>query len=182
MTRATKDNTALLIIDYQEKLAPHVEKSKDTRRAIVKLIEFANIWNISVILSEQYPRGLGQTVQEIVEVLPEYAPHEKTAFSCFGSEGFDELVKATGKNNLAIVGIETHVCVFQTTRDALERGYSVHLIADGVSSRSKKDKRIGIMRMKELGATISSSEMLMFEVMERAGSPEFKETSQRLLK
>ena len=182
MTRAKKENTVLVIVDVQEKLHPHVEKSKETRKAVVKLIEFAKIWNIPIILSEQYPRGLGQTIPGIKEVLPEYAPIEKNTFSCFGTQDFEEAVKATGKTNLAITGIETHVCVFQTTRDALEKGYSVHLISDAVSSRSKKDKHVGIERMKELGATISSSEMMMFEIMEKAGTPEFKQVSQELLK
>jgi len=177
MKTATKENTVLVIVDVQEKLHPHVQKPEKLTKNIVKLIEFAKIFNIPIILSEQYPKGLGQTIPEIADALPKYAPLEKNTFSCFGVEDFERAVLDTTCMNLAIVGIETHVCVFQTTRDAIDRGYNVHLISDAVSSRSKKDKRIGMMRMKELGAVISSSEMLMFEIMEKAGTPEFKQVS-----
>ena len=174
---ASKENAVLVVIDIQEKLYPHVENRKDMRKNVVKLIRFCRALGIPIILSEQYPKGLGPTIDELKEVLDKYEPESKTSFSCCGIPEFEEKLKASGRKLAIITGIETHVCVFQTTRDLLEKGYGVHVLADAVSSRSKTDKKIGLKRMMGLGAVISSTEMFMFEVLKEAGTPEFKKVA-----
>lgn len=166
---------ALVIIDIQDKLYPSIHDKENMKENVIKLIEFSKIMNIPIILSEQYPRGLGKTIQEIKDALPGYEPHEKNTFSCCGEGGFEARLLELGIEAIAVTGIECHVCVFQTTRDALARGYNVHLISDSISSRTPENKKVGLDRMGELGAIISSTEMFMFEVMERAGTPEFKQ-------
>lgn len=176
-TPATKENSVLVVIDIQEKLYPHVENRKDLRKNVVKLIKFCRTLDIPIILSEQYPKGLGGTIEEVKTALKSYEPEEKTSFSCCGIPEFENKLKDRGRKLAIIAGIETHVCVFQTTRDLLQRGYEVHVLADAVSSRKKADKKVGLQRMNEQGATISSTEMFMFEVLKEAGTPEFKQVA-----
>ncbi len=176
-TGIDRDKLALVIIDIQDKLFPNIHEKENVVENVIKLIEFSKIIGIPIILSEQYPRGLGGTLNEIQQVLDEYQPHEKTTFSCCGENGIEDKLLELGATTIAITGIECHVCVFQTTRDLLTRGYDVHVISDGVSSRISENKKVGLDRMRVLGATISSTEMFMFEVMEKAGTQEFKDVA-----
>jgi nicotinamidase-related amidase len=128
-----------------------------------------------VILTEHYPKGLGVTVPEIKKVLSEYEPKEKVIFSCWGSLGFKDKLKELGVKTLMIAGIESHICVQQTTLDAINSGYEVHVISDAVSSRTQRNLDIGIEKMRQFNAVISSTEMAMYEIMERADTKEFKE-------
>jgi nicotinamidase-related amidase len=139
------------------------------------LIRFAYIMDLPILLTEHYPKGLGRTVPEIKEVLKEYEPIEKVIFSCFGSEEFKSKLKELGVKKLMISGIESHICIEQTALDALNAGYDVHVIADAISSRTPRNLEIGIEKMRQLGAVISSTEMAMYEIMERADTKEFKE-------
>ncbi len=170
-----KENTALVIVDVQEKLLPYVQKKDEVVANIQMLIKFAHIMHIPVILTEHYPKGLGVTVPEIKEVLEKYEPKEKVIFSCYGSLDFTEKLKELGIKRFMIAGIESHICVQQTTLDAMNAGYEVHVISDAISSRTKHNYKIGIKKMKHFGAIISSTEMAMYEIMERADTPEFKE-------
>jgi nicotinamidase-related amidase len=171
----SKENTALVVVDVQEKLLPYVIGKDEVLGNIQMLIKFAHIMDIPVILTEHYPKGLGFTVPQIKEVLSEYKPKEKVIFSCWGSLGFKEKLKELGVKRLMIAGIESHICVQQTTLDAINSGYEVHVISDAVSSRTQRNLDIGLEKMRQLGAIISSTEMAMYEIMERADTKEFKE-------
>jgi nicotinamidase-related amidase len=170
-----KEGTALVIVDVQEKLLPYVQKKDEVVANIQMLIKFAHIMDIPVILTEHYPKGLGVTVPEIKEVLEKYEPKEKVIFSCYGSLEFTKKLEELGVKRFMIAGIESHICVQQTTLDALHSGYEVHVISDAISSRTKHNYKIGIKKMKHFGAIISSTEMAMYEIMERADTKEFKE-------
>ena len=146
---------------------------------IVKLIKFAKIMNIPIVLSEQYPKGLGPTVKEIKEVLPDVSPIEKTAFGCFGSEEFKERLSEIGASTLIVTGMETHVCISQTVLEAVDN-FKVHVISDAVSSRTKESWQTGLERMRDAGAIITSTEMAMYELMKDAKIREFKEVSDLL--
>ncbi len=176
-TGIDREKLALVIIDIQDKLFPNIQDKEELKKNVIKLIEFSKIIGIPIVLSEQYPRGLGETLEDIKQALGEYQPHEKTTFSCCGEDGIEDRLLELGATTIAITGIECHVCVFQTTRDLLARGYEVHIISDGVSSRIPENKKVGLDRMRTLGATISSTEMFMFEIMEKAGTQEFKDVA-----
>jgi nicotinamidase-related amidase len=171
----TKENTAMVVVDVQEKLLPFVIGKEEIVKNIQMLIKFAHIMDIPLILTEHYPKGLGVTVPELKEVLEEYVPKEKVIFSCYGCLGFTEKLKELGVKTLMIAGIESHICVQQTALDAMNSGYEVHVIADAVSSRTQGNLDIGLEKMRQFGAVISSTEMAMYEIMERADSKEFKE-------
>ncbi|UCG71235.1 MAG: hydrolase [Thermoplasmata archaeon] len=171
----TKENTALVVVDVQEKLLPYVVDKEKVVDNIKMMIKFAHIMDIPVILTEHYPKGLGTTVTEINEVLKEYSPKKKVIFSCFGSPGFSKKIKELDVKRIMICGIESHICVEQTTLDAMDSGYEVHVIADAISSRTRMNRDFGIDKMRQFGAIISSTEMAMYEIMERADTEEFKE-------
>ncbi len=170
-----KENTALVVVDVQEKLLPFVIGKEEIVSNIQMLINFVHIMDIPVILTEHYPKGLGVTVPEIKEALEEYEPKEKVIFSCYGSLGFTKKLEELGVKRFMIVGIESHICVQQTTLDAMNSGYEVHVISDAVSSRTQRNLDIGLQKMRQFGAVISSTEMAMYEIMERADTEEFKE-------
>ncbi len=171
----TKQNTVLVVVDVQEKLLPYVADKEKVTENLRMLIKFAYIMNMPIILTEHYPKGLGRTVPEIKEVLKDYKPIEKVIFSCFGSEEFKSRLKELGVKRLMLSGIESHICIEQTALDALGAGYEVHVIADAISSRTPRNLEIGIEKTRQFGAVISSTEMAMYEIMERADTREFKE-------
>lgn len=171
----SRENTALIIVDVQEKLLPYVTDKEDVVNNLRMLIKFADIIHLPLILTEHYPKGLGKTVPEIKEVLTTYEPKEKVIFSCFGSKAFKSRLKELGVKTLILAGIESHICVEQTALDAINSGYKVHVIADAISSRTTRNLEIGIEKMRQFGVVISSTEMAMYELMERADTREFKE-------
>lgn len=162
----------LVVIDLQERLMP----AMPTRELIYKntkiLLKTAQQLQIPVIVSEQYPKGLGSTVPEIKEALSEYEYLEKVSFSA--GAALKELLIRYKRRTLIIVGSETHVCVFQTVRDMIEEGYQVHLVKDAVCSRFELNHNNGLELMRDLGAVISNTETVIFDLFKAAGSPEFK--------
>lgn len=171
---AEKKGSVLLIIDVQEKLVPEIFKKKEVIENIKKLIEFCKALNIPIILTEQYPKGLGTTISEIKSTLLNYEPIKKVSFSCFDSYEFWEKIKKLNPSSLIITGIETHICVNQTALDALMENYKIFVISDAVSSRTKHNWEIGLQKMQSCGVNISSTEMLMYEILERASTSDFK--------
>jgi len=171
----SKDGAVLLIIDIQEKLFPHIHKKEEVSKNVRRLIKFVKVVGIPIVLTEQYPKGLGRTIREIKELIPEVKPIEKVEFSCLGSEEFRGALKRLDAKTLILTGIETHICVSQTAIEALDMGYGVHVVSDATSSRREEDRTVGIERMRQGGAVISSTEMLIYEVLRRAGTKEFKE-------
>lgn len=167
-----REGSVLVIIDIQERLLAVMADPEKVRANTVRLLNFAKIIGLPVILTEQ--KNLGPTVPEIRAVLPEWHPIQKLSFSCFLNDEFVARLNATGKRTLLIAGIECHVCVTQTALHALEQGYKVHIISDAVSSRTPENCRTGIERCRDAGAVITGTEMLIFELLERAGTDEFR--------
>jgi len=176
------ENSLLLIIDIQEKLlrAQH-NKEKIEKNAVI-LAKAAKILGITVIVSEQYPQGLGKTIPEIKEILPENTKYyEKKSFSCCTNPDFEALIKEAGKNQVIACGIESHVCVHQTVSDLLAMGYEVYLVKDAISSRKEYECEIGFERMVFSGAIPACTEMILFELIKCASHEKFKQI-QELIK
>jgi nicotinamidase-related amidase len=171
------DQCALVVVDVQEKLlAPIFHKDQLVRNTKL-LIRAAQVLKIPALVSTQYAKGLGGTVTEIASLLPETEPIDKQLFSCFGSDVFCSLLKRLpgNRNTLLLCGMETHICVMQTALAALSEGYLVHVASDAVSSRAEWNWKVGLDRMRVAGAVISSTEMMIYELVRSSGSPAFKE-------
>jgi len=171
------EQCALIVIDIQEKLLPPIFQKEQLVKNSLLLIRLAGIMKMPVIATMQYAKGLGKTVPEIVSLLPETEPIDKQMFSCFGSDEFCSLLKRMPgqRNTVLLCGMESHICVMQTALAALREGYIVHVASDAVSSRTEWNWKIGLERMCAAGAVISSTEMMMYELMRSSGSPAFKE-------
>lgn len=167
-----KDDSLLLIIDIQERLIPAIAEGKQLVENVIKLVNFSHITGLPMLVSEQ--QKLGATVQEIRETLKDYDPVSKVEFDCFGSQAFQERIGTFQKKTLIIVGIEAHICVAQTALHALP-DYKVHVVSDAVSSRTIDNKKVALFRMGQAGATITSTEMVMYELLEKAGTDTFRE-------
>ena len=173
---------ALLVVDIQEKLLPPMFNRQQLVNNSQLLLRLAKVLNLPVMATTQYARGLGATVPEIAKLLPSDEVTDKLEFSCFGSERFCEEMKAlpSSCNTLLLCGMETHICVMQTALAALRNGYVVHIAADAVGSRTELNWQIGLQRMGAAGAVISSTEMMMYELLRRSGTAQFKEMLQYL--
>jgi nicotinamidase-related amidase len=171
------DQCALIVVDIQEKLMPRIFEAERVVRNSQLLIRMANILGIPVMATVQYPRGLGHTVPEVASLLEGVKIHEKLEFGCFGNEAFCGAVKSLppDRNTLLVCGLESHICVAQTVFGALNNGYLVHVASDAVSAGSDWNWKVGLERMQAAGAVISSTEMMMYELMRQSGTPEFKE-------
>ncbi len=171
------DQCALIVIDIQEKLLPPIFQKEQLVRNSQLLIRAAGILKIPALVSTQYAKGLGATVPEVASLLPGIDPVDKTLFSCFGSDAFCSLLKRLPgqRNTLLLCGMESHICVTQTALAALREGYLVHVASDAVSSRSEWNWKIGLDRMRAAGAIISSTEMMIYELMRSSSSTAFKE-------
>lgn len=168
---------ALVVVDIQEKLLPPIHEKERLVRNSQILIRLANILEIPMLLTTQYAKGLGGIVAPIAELLPQVPAMDKTEFSCFGSEQFCSALKAfpRKRNTVLLCGMETHICVMQTALAALNKGYLVHVASDAVGSRSEWNWTIGLQRMRDAGAVISSTEMMMYELLRGSGTPAFKQ-------
>jgi nicotinamidase-related amidase len=171
------ENCALLVIDIQEKLLPPIYERERLVRNSQLLIRLARILDLPVIASTQYAKGLGKTVSDVASLLPNGDVVDKLQFSCFGSDVFCSLVKNLpgNRNTMLLCGMETHICVMQTALAALRNGYLVHVASDAVSSRSEWNWKVGLERMRAAGAIISSTEMMIYELLRASGTPAFKE-------
>ena len=170
------DQCALIVIDIQEKLLPPIfEKDRLVKNSQL-LIRLAGILNMPTLMTTQYARGLGDTVPEIASLIPDPHPIDKHMFSCFGSDVFCSMLKRVPGNRTTVLlcGMESHICVMQTALAALREGYLVHVASDAVSSRTEWNWKIGLDRMRAAGAVISSTEMMMYELLRSSASPAFK--------
>lgn len=169
-----KEDALLFIIDIQERLVPVMKHREKVVKNNVILIEACKELEIPVILTEQYPRGLGATVLEIGEKLDSKAKKfEKISFTGYTNE-VKQALEESGKKKVIITGMETHVCVFQTVRDLLDNGYEVFIVRDGVASRKKDNFFNALELMKSMGAVIMDTETIIFDLLKTAGTPEFK--------
>ncbi len=165
----------LVIIDIQGNLA-HAMFDKDNLFANnIKLIKGFKALGLPIIITEQTPEKLGKTLPTIAAELDDIAPIAKESFSCWPNAQFREHLESLSRRHVVLTGIETHVCVYQTALDLLTNGYSVHLVADAVSSRTPENRAIGINAMKSAGAQIASTEMVLFELLRTAADPKAKE-------
>ena len=171
------ERCALVVVDIQEKLLPPIFQKDQLVRNSQLLIRAAGVMKIPAIVSTQYAKGLGKTVPEVAALLPETEAIDKNLFSCFGSDVFCTLLKRLpgNRNTLLLCGMESHICVMQTALAALREGYIVHVASDAVSSRTEWNWKIGLDRMRVAGAVISSTEMMIYELMRSSASAAFKE-------
>lgn len=171
------EQCALFVVDIQEKLLPPIWEKERLVKNSQLLIRLAGILKIPTIVSTQYAKGLGHTVPEIASLLPEVSPVDKVMFSCFGSDVFCSMVKRMPgqRTTVLLCGMETHICVMQTALAAMREGYVVHVASDAVSSRAEWNWKIGLERMRAAGAVLSSTEMILYELLRSSGSPAFKE-------
>jgi nicotinamidase-related amidase len=171
------EECALIVIDIQEKLLPPIFQKEQLVRNAQLLIRAARILKIPALVSTQYAKALGATVADIASLLPAVESVDKTLFSCFGSDVFCSFLKRLPgqRSTLLLCGIESHICVAQTSLAALRYGYLVHVASDAVSSRTKWNWKIGLDRMRTAGAVISSTEMIVYELLRSSSTAAFKE-------
>jgi nicotinamidase-related amidase len=175
-------HTALVIVDMQEGFRSPISDFAEMAAHIALVAHAARLLNLPVIVTEQYPKGLGHTADEIMAVLPpDLKVIEKTAFSACGAHEFEAELERTQVLSILLCGIEAHICVNQTTHDLLERGYRVHLLTDCITSRTKENREIGLAKMQQSGALPSSTEMALFELLRDARHEQFK-AIQKLIK
>ncbi len=171
------DNALLLVVDVQGKLARLMHESDDMIRQQQILIEGCRLLDVPVVWAEQLPDKLGATVPELADKLDGLQPAAKSSFSCWGDADLREAIRTSGRDRILLAGIETHVCVWQTAAALRREDYQVHLVADAVSSRSVRNRDIGIQRMTAAGVHISCVEMVLFELMADATHPRFREVT-----
>jgi len=171
------ERCALVVVDIQEKLLPPIFNKETLVNNSQLLVRLAKILSIPVMVTTQYTKGLGAVVPEIASLLSDVPAIDKLEFSCFGSDQFRGGLKSLpgNRNTVLLCGMETHICVMQTALGALNEGYLVHVASDAVGSRAEWNWTIGLDRMKAAGAVISSTEMMMYELLRCSGTPQFKE-------
>ena len=173
MPRLLRGDSLLLLIDLQEKLMPVIDRHDDVAKNVERLIRGCHLLDaIPIVVTEQYVKGLGLTIPSI---RLDYRPIEKISFSACGCAEFLAALRIMGKKQAIVAGIETHVCVYQTVTDLLANRYEVTVVADAVGSRTASNKEIALRRMITEGAKLSSTEMVLFELLGAAGTDEFRD-------
>ncbi len=176
-----RTRSGLLIVDIQQRINAVMFQGEQVVRNAVKLIRAARTLNVPIFITEQYPQGLGPTEPAVVEALEGVAPLQKMTFSCCGLPELVQNLKERPTRQVVVTGIETHVCVLQTVLDLLAQGFQVHVPCDAVSSRKELDHETALQRMAQAGAVVTTLEAVLFEWLQQAGTPEFKEVA-RLIK
>ena len=177
----TPDQTALVLIDVQGRLAQLMHDRDALFDSLQRLVKGVRVLGLPILWLEQYPQGLGPTIPELAALLSDLQPVAKTSFSACGSEEFGRQLAATGRRQLLLAGIEAHVCVYQTAVDLLAAGHEVEVVADAVSSRALANRSLGLDRMQRAGASITGVEMALFGLLRTAQAPAFREIA-RLVK
>jgi isochorismate hydrolase len=182
LSRIQREEAVLVVVDVQDALMKQMNQgvAEKVIGNIQTLLIFAKRMAIPVLITEQYPKGLGPTVSEIKMELGSIVPIEKVSFSCCGVETFNQKISQTGRKQVILTGIETHVCVLQTADDLIQKGHEVHVVADAICSRRKLDWEIGLRWMEKKGAMISTTEIIAFQLMKEAGTEEFRGLSKWL--
>jgi nicotinamidase-related amidase len=171
------EKTALLIIDIQERILPVISNHQRVVENTLKLIQGFKVIGLPIYYTEQYPKGLGPTVSSITDALGELKPFDKMSFSCSGAKDLFEEFKKKNLSQIVVCGIESHVCVQQTVLDLIENGFQVNLAADVVSSRKEMDYYTSLERMRYHGVEVTTTESILFELLNVCGTPHFKEVS-----
>ena len=171
-----KDDCILLVLDIQGTLFETMVEKERMLTASLKMIDFARRVDIPIVATEQYPKGLGPSLPEILEALPEgIEVIPKTTFSCFGEPKFDATIRSLNRKTIIVVGMETHICVNQTVLDLIEHGFQAHVVEDAVRCRWENSHRIAIEKMRQAGAIICDWEMAAYELTYGAKTAEFKQ-------
>ncbi len=173
--KLNRDEVFLVVIDFQEKLAKTMEYRDQVADNINLLVTASKLMGIPVVVTEQYPDGLGPTVPAVKENLPAVQLIPKMTFNCWGVDPFVAEIEGAGRNTLLVVGMEAHICVYQTVVGAISKGYSVHVPDDAVCSRTSSNWKRGLAMMDSAGAHITCTEAAVFDLMGRADTSEFKE-------
>jgi nicotinamidase-related amidase len=173
-----RKSAAVLLVDVQDRLTPAMPP--ETLARVVKysraMIQAGKALGLPVLATEQYPKGLGRTLPELRELLPE-PPLEKVHFSCGADPAFQRTLETTGRKQVVVTGMETHVCVFLTTRDLVSMGFDVQVCADAVSSRTEEHRVRGLDLARTAGAVVTTAETAIFDLLHQAATPEFKAVS-----
>ena len=172
------ENSLLVIVDVQQKLMNVMSNSESCLAKVRLLANSAALMNVPVIVTEQYPKGLGPTVDAVREVLAENTPFiEKSAFSCCGADEFNTKIQQSERKNIILCGVESHVCVLQTAVTLLNRGYNVILAADAAGSRNENDKALALSFLRHEGVKVLSTESIVFALLKDSKHPSFKAVS-----
>ena len=172
--RFSIENAVLLVIDVQGNLAYKMHSKDSLFKHLIALIHAAQILKIPILQTEQKPEKIGETIPEINDVLEDCIPFQKSTFSCYAEASFQLTLENLNRREVIISGIESHVCVWQTVADLIENNYQVQVVADATSSRSVIDHNYAMQRMQSIGATITTAEMLMTELLRTSEHPNFK--------
>lgn len=177
-----RNESLLIIIDVQEKLAPAMNSPREVINGCARLIDIAKILAIPFIITEQYPKGLGQSMIDIREKAgAETKYHAKTTFSCVRDENILNMITTSGKKQIILAGLETHICILQTALELKDKGYDVFVVSDACATRDPLQNVLGIQRLLHNKINVVSSEMVIFEWLEKSGSEEFKTISKNYL-
>jgi nicotinamidase-related amidase len=171
----SRTDAVLVIIDIQGNLAQAMFDKENIFANTVKLIKGFKALDLPIMVTEQIPQKLGKTLPQIADEIEGFNPIAKESFSCWDENNFKEKLDLLSRSHVVVLGIETHVCVYQTALDLIANGYNVHLVADAVSSRTPENRQIGIDAMKRAGAYITSTEMVLFELLRTAADSKAKE-------
>ncbi|KXK39561.1 MAG: hydrolase [Saprospiraceae bacterium] len=171
------ENSLLVVVDVQERLMPVIHNSESAIQNIQKLIDGASILGMDFLVTEQYPKGLGHTVAELTFDRNQTVVLTKDTFSCMLEPSIVEAISKTKKQHLILCGAEAHICVLKTALEAVAQGYTVHVVADAVSSRTPENKNLGLERMRQSGVYIVSLEMILFMLIDCAGTDQFRAIS-----
>ncbi len=175
--RLNKENTIGVVIDLQEKLIPHMSNKEQILDKCLTMVKGLRILQVPIVVTQQYTKGLGNTIKPINDAIGNFSYIEKLTFSCYREPSFIKVMNRTGKRNVIIMGIESHVCILQTALDLLYNNFNPVVVIDAISSRKKEDMEIALWRMRDVGCIMTTTESILFELCRQAGTPEFKEIS-----
>ena len=171
------ENALLMVIDFQERLMPSIFNYDQLGSKIETFIKGCHLLDVPIIVTQQYTKGLGETLPYLQDALGEFEQIEKITFSCYETPAFVSKLEESGRKTVIVTGIETHICVQQTVLHLLENGYTVYVVADCTGSRSEVDRIYAEQRMRQAGAVITTSESVLFDFLKRADHPKRKEIS-----
>ena len=175
--RLNKENTIGVVIDLQEKLLPHMHNHEQLLSKNLTMVKGLRALNVPIVVTQQYTKGLGNTVKPINEAIGNFSYIEKLTFSCYREPSFIKIMNRSGKRNVVITGIESHICVMQTALDLLYNNFTPVVVSDAIGSRNPEDLKVALWRMRDVGCVMTTTESILFELCRQAGTPEFKEIS-----
>jgi nicotinamidase-related amidase len=175
--RLNKENTIGLVIDMQEKLLPHIHNHEEILKSNLTVVQGLKALNVPIVVTQQYTKGLGNSISTLSEAIGNFSYIEKSTFSCYREPAFIKVMNRSGKRNVLIMGIESHICVLQTALDLLYNNFNPVIVTDAIGSRNEEDKKIALWRMRDVGCIMTTTESILFELCRKAGTPEFKEIS-----